>query len=197
MNLMNILKGQPRWTSIDKDTWNMILGRMGRLPCTPDPEIVSLAASKGYEFYTGNPQDEFPDALDKYRSMMDQEGWDCGQDDEELFEFAMHERQYRDYKSGVAKERFEKELAGLRVKDAVPVQAPVRGQMLWEIDVDDRSSAPAVGTLVRSGAVIGHIQTAYGMEEVVSAVDGRIVGISAGQGQNVAKGEIVAFVERL
>ena len=196
MNLMNILKGQPRWTTIDKDTWNMILGRMGSLPGPLDPEIVALAAQKGFEFYTGNPQDEFPDELDHFRIMMDQEGWDCGQDDEELFEFAMHERQYRDYKSGVAKERFEKELADLRMKDAVPVQAPVRGQMLWEIDVTDKSSSPVAGTLVRAGEVLGHIQTAYGMEEVVSAVDGRIVSVSAGQGRNVAKGEIVAFVER-
>ena len=196
MNLMSILKGQPRWTTIDKDTWNMILGRMGSLPGSLDPEIVALAAQKGFEFYTGNPQDEFPDELDHFRIMMDQEGWDCGQDDEELFEFAMHERQYRDYKSGVAKVRFEKELADLRMKDAVPVQAPVRGQMLWEIDIDDMSSAPVVGTPVCAGEIIGHIQTAYGMEEVVSAVDGRIVSVSAGQGRNVAKGEIVAFVER-
>ena len=174
----------------------MILGRMGSLPGPLDPEIVALAAQKGFEFYTGNPQDEFPDELDHFRIMMDQEGWDCGKDDEELFEFAMHERQYRDYKSGVAKERFEKELADLRMKDAVPVQAPVHGQMLWEIDIDDMSSAPVVGTLVRAGEIIGHIQTAYGMEEVVSAVDGRIVSVSAGQGRNVAKGEIVAFVER-
>jgi len=29
----------------------------------------------------------------------------------ELFELAMHDRQYRDYKSGAAKARFESELA--------------------------------------------------------------------------------------
>ena len=197
MNLMNILKGQPRWSTIDKDTWNMILGRMGRLPGALDPEIVALAASKGYEFYTGNPQDEFPDELDRYRKMMAEEGWDCGQDDEELFEFAMHERQYRDYKSGVAKERFNKELETLRMKGSVPVQSPVRGQMLWEVDVTDESSAPVVGTPVRAGEVIGHVQTYYGMEEVVSAVDGRVVVVSAGQGKTVAKGEIVAYVEKL
>ena len=33
-----------------------------------------------------------------------------------LFEFAMHERQYRDYKSGVAKERFQKELESFGCK---------------------------------------------------------------------------------
>jgi len=197
MNLMNILKGQPRWSTIDKDTWNMILGRMGQLPGPLDPEIMALAASKGYEFYTGNPQDEFPDELDRYRAMMKEEGWDCGPDDEELFEFAMHERQYRDYKSGVAKERFNKELETLRMKGSVPVQAPVRGQMLWEVDVEEGSSAPVVGTPVRAGEVIGHVQTYYGMEEVVSAVDGRVVVVSAGQGKTVAKGEIVAYVEKL
>ena len=196
MNLMNILKGQPRWSTIDKDTWNMILGRMGQLPGPLDPEIVALAASKGYEFHTGNPQDEFPDELDRYRAMMKEEGWDCGPDDEELFEFAMHERQYRDYKSGVAKERFNKELETLRMKGSVPVQAPVRGQMLWEVDVTDESSAPVVGTPVRAGEVIGHVQTYYGMEEVISAIDGRIVVVSAGQGKTVAKGEIVAYVEK-
>jgi len=197
MNLMNILKGQPRWSTIDKDTWNMILGRMGQLPGPLDPEIVALAASKGHEFSTGNPQDEFPDELERYRGMMAEEGWDRGQDDEELFEFAMHERQYRDYKSGVAKERFNKELEMLKISGSVPVQAPVRGQMLWEVDVTDGSSAPVVGTPVRAGEVVAHVQTYYGMEEVLSAVDGRIVIVSASQGQSVAKGEIVAYVERV
>ena len=110
MNLMNLLKGQPRWTTIDKDTWNMILGRMGQLPGPLAPEIIELAKQKGFDFYTGNPQDEFPDELKKFRQILKDEGWDFGQDDEELFELAMHERQYRDYKSGVAKERFNKEL---------------------------------------------------------------------------------------
>ena len=82
-------------------------------------------------------------------------------------------------------------------KGSVPVQSPVRGQMLWEVDVTDESSAPVVGTPVRAGEVIGHVQTYYGMEEVVSAVDGRVVVVSAGQGKTVAKGEIVAYVEKL
>ena len=31
-----------------------------------------------------------------------------GQDDEELFELAMHDRQYRDYKSGIAKRNLKR-----------------------------------------------------------------------------------------
>ena len=222
MNLMNVLNGKPRWTTIDKDTWNMILGRMGTLPGELAPEIRELAKSKGLEFYTGNPQDEFPDELPKFREMMKEEGWDEGQDQEELFEFAMHERQYRDYKSGVAKERFNKELAELKAKagapinvvrpvvempkfnveeyasrypHAVPVQAPVKGQLLWQVDVDDNSAAPVAGTAVKAGEAMGYVQAYYGMEEVVPAVSGRVVAVTAAQGSKVAKGEIIAFVE--
>ena len=222
MNLLALSQNKPRFSTIDKDTWGMILGKMGKLPGKLAPEIVSLAKEKGMEFYTGNPQDEYPDELPKFRQMMKDEGWDCGQDDEELFELAMHERQYRDYKSGIAKERFNKELEELRAKagapivvtrpvvempefdideyvkkfpKARPVQAPVKGKMLWQIDVIDDSKAPVAGTPVKAGEACGYVQTYYGNEEVIPAVDGRIVAVTAPQGKDVVKGEIVAFVE--
>ena len=222
MNLFNMLNDKPRWSSIDKDAWGMILGKMGKLPGELDPEIVALAKEKGMEFYTGNPQDMYPNELPKFRQMMKDEGWDCGQDDEELLNMAMFERQYRDYRSGIAKERFNKDLADLKAKanapivvtrpvvempkfsvdeyvakypKATPVQVPVKGQLLWQVDVDDASAAPAVGTAVKAGQVIGHVQAWYGMEEIVSAVDGRIVAVVGKQGDNVAKNEIIAFVQ--
>ena len=222
MNLFNMLNDKPRWSSIDKDAWGMILGKMGKLPGELDPEIVALAKEKGMEFYTGNPQDMYPNELPKFRQMMKEEGWDCGEDDEELLNMAMFERQYRDYRSGIAKERFNKDLADLKAKanapivvtrpvvempkfnvdeyvakypKATPVQVPVKGQLLWQVDVDDASAAPAVGTAVKAGQVIGHVQAWYGMEEIVSAVDGRIVAVLGKQGDNVAKNEIVAFVQ--
>ena len=120
MNLMHTLKGEPRWKTIDKDTMNMILGKTGTLPGPLAPEILDIVKEKGLEFYTGNPQDAFPDELPHFIEEMKKEGWDRGQDDEELFEFAMHERQYRDYKSGVAKDRFNKELEAAREKAGAP-----------------------------------------------------------------------------
>ena len=222
MNLLNVLKGNPRWTTIDKDTWGMILGKMGKLPGELAPEIVALAKEKGMEFYTGNPQDMYPNELPKFQQMMKEEGWDEGQDQEELFEFAMHERQYRDYKSGIAKERFNKELEDFRAKagapikvtrpvvempefdidslvqkypKATPVQCPVKGQLLWQVDVEDDSAAPVVGTKVKAGDVIGYVQTYYGREELVAAVDGIVVAVPAKQGKNVVKGEIVALIQ--
>ena len=196
MNLMALLKGQPRWRSIDKDTWNMILGKMGSLPGELDPEIVALAESKGLEFYSGVPQDAFPDELEKFRSAMVQEGWDFGPDDEELFEFAMHERQYRDYKSGVAKSRFEADLEAARLRSAVPVQAPVKGQLVWQVDVDDVSCAPVLGSIVKAGEPMAFIQTYYGLEEVVPAVSGRIVSVSAKHGDSVSKSQILAHIQQ-
>ena len=221
MNLFNMLSGKPRWTTIDKDTWGMILGEMGRLPGPLAPEIIALAKEKGLEFHTGNPQDNYPDELPKFRRMMKEEGWDPGQDDEELFEFAMHERQYRDYRSGIAKERFNKELAELKAKagapivvkrpvvempkfdaedfvaahpGALPLQAPAAGQLLWQVDVEDASAAPTAGTAVKAGEAVGYVQTRYGMEEIVPATSGRILAVLGRQGEQVAKGEIVGFI---
>ena len=222
MNLFNMLNDKPRWTTIDKDTWGMILGDMGRLPGPLAPEIVELAKSKGLKFYDGVPQDNYPDELPKFRAMTKEEGWDEGEDEEELFEFAMHERQYRDYKSGVAKERFNEELAQMKEKagapivikrpvvempkfdvneyaskypHAVPVQAPAKGQLLWENDMDDVSAAPIAGTAVTAGKPMGYVQTWYGMEELIPAVTGHVVAVLGKQGDKVEKGEIVAFVQ--
>jgi Pyruvate/oxaloacetate carboxyltransferase len=121
MNIFSMAQGQPRFSNIDKDSWNMILGKTGTLPGKLDEEIVELAKAKGLEFYTGNPQDEYPDALDSYRKEMDENGWEYGQDDEELFELAMHDRQYRDYKSGLAKERFNIDLEKEKEKAGAPI----------------------------------------------------------------------------
>ena len=221
MNLFNLASGKPRFSTIDKDTMGMILGKMGKLPGPLAPEIIQIVKDKGLEFQTGNPQDNYPDELPKFRQMMKDEGWDEGPDQEELFELAMHERQYRDFRSGVAKERFNKELEDFRTKAgapvvvtrpvvempaydikaytdkypaAVPVQAPVKGKLLWQIDVDDASAAPVVGTAVKAGVPCGYVQTYYGMEELIPAVDGRLVAVPAPQGKDVVKGEIVALI---
>ncbi|QIK58644.1 oxaloacetate decarboxylase [Dysgonomonas sp. HDW5A] len=221
MNIFSMAQGQARFSNIDKDSWNMILGRTGMLPGKLDDEIIELAKSKNLEFYTGNPQEEYPDALDTYRKEMDENGWDYGQDDEELFELAMHDRQYRDYKSGLAKERFNADLekakaaAGAPIivtrpiveipnfdiekvtekyPDAQPVQAPVSGQVIWQIDLADESTAPVVGTSVKEGDIIAFIQAYYGIEEVKALKSGKIVQIETKQGAKVQKNQVLAFI---
>jgi pyruvate carboxylase subunit B len=222
MNIFALAKGEKRFSTIDKDSWNMILGKTGNLPGPLAPEIIELAKEKGMEFYTANPQDAFPNALDTYRKEMIDNNWDFGQDDEELFELAMHDRQYRDYKSGIAKKRFEEELQ--RAKDeaqvvvaapvvtkeeaekkvlnyisekypnAKPVVAPVGGTILWEVDYE-KSTPPAPGKKYKENDVIAIIQTYYGNVEVPVLNAGKLIDSRVPQGGRVRKGDIIAWVE--
>ena len=217
MNLYSLSKGDARYeNSIDKAAWDMILGKAGQLPGKLDQEIIDLANKKGFEFFEGNPQDNYPDELPRFRKEMEENGWDLGQDEEELFEFAMHEKQYREYKSGEAKRRFNQELeekmkakfekAGGEVKipdlralrhpNAEPVVAPVGGRILWDIDFNDKSTTPAPGTVYKEGDVIAQIQAPYGQEPVVALWPGKIVEAVAPQGKLVEKGETIAFIEK-
>ena len=217
MNLYSLSKGDARYeNSIDKAAWDMILGKAGQLPGKLDQEIIDLAKKKGFEFFEGNPQDNYPDDLPRFRKEMEENGWDLGQDEEELFEFAMHEKQYREYKSGEAKRRFNQELeekmkakfekAGGEVKipdlralrhpNAEPVVAPVGGRILWDIDFNDKSTTPAPGTVYKEGDVIAQIQAPYGQEPVVALWTGKIVEAVAPQGKLVEKGETIAFIEK-
>ncbi|MCW1735931.1 biotin/lipoyl-containing protein [Anaerorudis cellulosivorans] len=111
MNVIQMEKGKERWSMIADNIWDMILGKSGKLPGKVAPELVALAKEQGREFYTGNPQDLYPDQLDEFRAEMKKNNWDFGRDDEELFELAMHPEQYRAYKSGEARAAFEKDLA--------------------------------------------------------------------------------------
>ncbi|MBR3573203.1 MAG: oxaloacetate decarboxylase [Bacteroidales bacterium] len=222
--LMNILaeaQGKPRYSNMDQNMWDMILGRCGRLPGPLAPEILELAKEKGFEFFDGVPQDNYPDELPKYRAMMEERGWDVGEDEEELFELAMHERQYIDYKEGRAKKNFEKALADAKKKalqkqqvlspeqykqalveaalkrmpEAVRVEAPVSGQVIWELSVGESSMAKPLGTEFPENGILCFIQTYYGQEEVRVPVAGKLVEVVAQQGDKVQKGDLIAFVK--
>ena len=215
MNLMQMVKGEERFTMIDNNAWDMILGKCGRLPGKLAPEIIELAKSQGREFTDADPQSYYPDALDTYRKEMKELGWDAGKDDEELFEFAMHDRQYRDYRSGVAKQRFEadlqkakdaalggtgvtpEQLQALKHAKADAVTAPESGQVVWEISVEGPSSAPNVGRAYKAGELLCHITTRWGqMEPVYAGYAGRLAEVCAPQGSTVFKGDAVAYIER-
>ena len=221
MNIFAEAKDEPRFSMIDKDSWNMILGKTGKLPGQLAPEIIELAKANQLEFYDGDPQLAFPDELERFRTEMKTNGWDEGLDEEELFEFAMHERQYRDMKSGVAKNRFnqeleqEKEKAGTPIiikrpvfeipifsfeeiskeyPSAKPVHAPCKGQVIWQYDLIDNSSAPFVGAMIEKGENLCYIQNHYGIEPVKAGYGGTIIGTYVEHGKTVQKGEIIAFI---
>ena len=110
VNAIQVIKGKERWSMMDENTWDMILGKAGQLPGDISEEIKNLAKSQGREFFHGNPQVLYPDCLDEYRRKMEEKGWDTGEDDEELFEYAMHPAQYEAFKSGDARKKFLEDL---------------------------------------------------------------------------------------
>ena len=224
MNIMQMAQGKPRFSQMDKNTWDMILGKTGQLPGTLAPEIVDLAKQNGYEFYTGVPQDNYPDELPKYIKLMEEQGWDRGQDDEELFEYAMHERQYLDYRSGVAKQKFEAELEEAKKKsniqvvvkeikapevkkqeiidrvlakepDAKQVVANTDGMVIWELSVNEPSMSKPLGTSYKEGEPVCWINAFYGLQEVPALYDGKLIEVVARPGEKVRKGDIIAFLK--
>ena len=218
MNLFSRSMGEKDFTRMDPAMWGMILGKSGKLPGELAPEIVELAKEKGYEFYTDDPQKLYPDVLPHYIEEMEKLGWDRGQDDEELFEFAMHEKQYREYKSGLAKEQFNKDLlermekaakGGQQVtfisaadKRAIlhpnsePVEATQAGTVLWELDYNEDSQAPAFGKLFRQGDLVCYLQTQHGIEPLTASFDSRLVAIDKQQGEKVVKGDAICWLEK-
>ena len=223
MNILQMAQGKERFSSMDQKQWDMILGKAGTLPGTLAPEIVALAKEKGYEFFTDTPQDHYPDELPKYRKLMEEKGWDVGEDEEELFEYAMHPTQYIDYKSGAAKKNFERELEAKKQQsnikvivkeiklpevvreeliasvkaqhpDAKPVISTSDGIVLWELPVTGQAMNPPVGTAYKEGDTLCFVEAYYGQDEIKALYSGKLLQVVASQGEKVRKGDVIAFL---
>ena len=148
---------------------------------------------------------------------MDENGWDYGQDDEELWELAMHPEQYRNYKSGQAKKNFladlqkakdaalgthvsPEELSAFKHAKADAVVAPVKGQVIWEFGADGEAEPtvePYIGKTYREGERLCYIQAPWGeFVEVQAALGGKLVEINAKRGDKVQKGDVLVYIER-
>ncbi len=134
MNALQTIKGKERWSMIDENTWGMILGRSGQLLGELGDEIKALAEKQNREYYEGIPQDLYPDELEIYKKKMDEKGWDYGQDDEELMEYAMHPQQYETFKSGEAKINFTKDLEARRTAKLAKSDAHLPSEIFVELE---------------------------------------------------------------
>ncbi len=217
MNLLTMEQGKGRFVMMDDAMWGMILGKSGKIPGTIAPELVALAKEKGFEFTDADPHTLLPNSLDEFKKEMDENGWEYGQDDEELFELAMHPEQYRNYKSGQAKKNFladlqkakdakmgsklsVEELAAFKHAKADALVAPVKGQLFWEFNGDGECAPtvePYIGKEYKEGEVFCYIVATWGeIVTVPAALGGKLVEINAKQGSKVNKGDVVAYIER-
>ena len=217
MNLLTIEQGKGRFVMMDDSMWGMILGKSGKIPGEIAPELKELAAKQGREFTDADPHTLIPNALDDFRKEMDENGWDYGQDDEELYELGMHPEQYRDFKSGIAKKRMladlqkakdarlgsklsPEELAAFKHAKADALVAPVKGQVYYQFSGEGECAPciePFIGAEYNEGDTFCYIQASWGeIVPVPAALGGKLVEISAKQGSKVQKGQTLAWIER-
>ncbi len=217
MNLLTIAQGKGRFVMMDDSMWGMILGKSGKIPGTIDQELVELAKKQGREFTDADPHTLIPNALDDFRKEMDENGWEYGPDDEELYELAMHPEQYRNFKSGQAKKNMladlqkakdaklgakltPEQLSAFKHAKADAVVAPVKGQLYWEFNGDGECAPtvePFIGKEYNEGDQFCYIQAPWGeIVSVPAALGGRLVEINAKQGSKVNKGDVIAYIER-
>ncbi len=206
-NLMQLEKGKERWTMIADNIWDMILGKSGKLPGEVAPELKELAAKQGREFFTGNPQDLYPDKLDEFRKEMDANGWEYGQDDEELFELAMHPEQYRAYKSGKAKADFEADLAA---KKAAKANVGSLKPQSLTVDVNGEKfavtvsyDAPKADAPKAAAAAAPSAPVSGNATDVVAPISGKFFKTkdssakAVAVGDMVKEGDIVGYIEAM
>ena len=217
MNLLTMEQGKGRFVMMDDNMWGMILGKSGRVPGPIAPELINLAKKQGREFTDVDPHTQLKPALADFRKEMDENGWDYGQDDEELFELAMHPEQYRNYRSGQAKKNFladlqkakdaklgakvsVEEAAAFKHAQADAIVAPVKGQIFWEFQGDGETAPavePYIGKEYKEGEAFCWIQAPWGeFVEVKADLGGKLVEINARQGEKVQKGSVIAYIQR-
>ena len=217
MNLLTMAQGKGRFVMMDDSMWGMILGKSGKVPGPIAPELVELAKEKGKEFTDTDPHTLYPNALDTFRKEMDENGWDYGQDDEELFELAMHPEQYRNFKSGQAKKNFladlqkakdaklgsslsPEELAAFKHAKADAVVAPVNGQVFYEFQGGSEATPclePFIGQQYKDGDILCYVQAPWGeFVPVPAGIGGRLVEVAAKKASFVHRGDTLAWIER-
>ena len=205
MNVIQMEKGKERWSMIADTIWDMILGKAGQLPGPVDPELVALAKSQGREFLTTDPQANYPDCLDEFRAKMKENGWELGQDDEELFEYAMHPSQYEAYKSGKAKADFEADLAKRKAEKNAPAAAAMPstitvslGGQTYRLEVAYGDTAPATG----SAAAAAPAPAGTG-EDVPAPISGKFFLTNGNSespkkvGDSVKRGDTLCYIEAM
>jgi pyruvate carboxylase subunit B len=207
MNVMQMEKGKERWSLIADNIWDMILGKSGQLPGPVAPELVELAKSQGRQFETEDPQTYAPDCLDEFRAKMKANGWELGQDDEELFEYAMHPSQYEAYKSGKAKADFEADLAERKAKKASAGTGAIKAQDL-KVTVNGEtytvSIAPNDGSAPAAAPAAGAAPVAAGEgADVLAPLEGKFFLVKNASetpvkvGDMVKKGQTIGYIEAM
>ena len=201
VNVLNQIKGKERWSLIDDNTWDMLLGKSGKLPGELGEEIKKLSKDLGKEFYDGNPQDLIEDVLDTNRNEMKSKNWDFGQDDEELLEYSLHKTQYLDFKSGDAKKKIAEDIKLKKQSKIVSKDEPSKrmtkilkvNEVSYEVDyiLDTAKKESLSNKKIVKG------------QKIISPIEGRVFFTKDPDenpvkvGDKINKGDVICYIESM
>ena len=201
VNVLNQIKGKERWSLIDDNTWDMLLGKSGKLPGELGIEIKKLSKGLGKEFYDGNPQDLIEDVLDINRNEMKSKNWDFGQDDEELLEYSLHKTQYLDFKSGDAKKKIAEDIKLKKQSKIVSKDEPSKkmtkilkvNEVSYEVDyiIDTAKKESISDKKIVKG------------QKIISPIEGRVFFTKDPDenpvkvGDKINKGDVICYIESM
>ena len=201
VNVLNQIKGKERWSLIDDNTWDMLLGKSGKLPGELGEEIKNLSKDLGKEFYDGNPQDLIEDVLDINRNEMKSKNWDFGQDNEELLEYSLHKTQYLDFKSGDAKKKIAEDIKLKKQSKIVSKDEPSKkmtkilkvNEVSYEVDyiIDTAKKESISDKKIVKG------------QKIISPIEGRVFFTKDPDenpvkvGDKINKGDVICYIESM
>ena len=201
VNVLNQIKGKERWSLIDDNTWDMLLGKSGKLPGELGEEIKKLSKDLGKEFYDGNPQDLIEDVLDSNRNEMKTKNWDFGQDDEELLEYSLHKTQYLDFKSGDAKKKIVEDIKLKKQSKIVSKNEPSK-KMTKILKVNEVSYEVDYILDTAKKESISNKKNVKG-QKIISPIEGRVFFTKDPDenpvkvGDKINKGDVICYIESM
>ena len=201
VNVLNQIKGKERWSLIDDNTWDMLLGKSGKLPGELGVEIKKLSKDLGKEFYDGNPQDLIEDVLDINRNEMKSKNWDFGQDDEELLEYSLHKTQYLDFKSGDAKKKIAEDIKLKKQSKIVSKDEPSK-KMTKILKVNEVSYEVDYILDTAKKESISDKKIVKG-QKIISPIEGRVFFTKDPDenpvkvGDKINKGDVICYIESM
>ena len=197
VNVLNNIKGKNRWSLIDDNTWDMLLGKSGQLPGKLGDEIISLSKELNKTFYEGVPHELVENILDKNREEMKEKGWELGKDEEELLEFSLHKTQYIDYKSGAAKKKLANEISEKKNnKSEEPIPSQIKKEIVtiqgtrFEVEYINEEKNDST------------INNPPG-KKILSPIEGRVFltkdpkDVAIKVNDNIKKGDVICYIESM
>ena len=197
VNVLNNIKGKNRWSLIDDNTWDMLLGKSGQLPGKLGDEIIKLSKDLNKTFYNGEPQELVENVLDKNREEMKEKGWELGKDEEELLEYSLHKTQYLEFKSGAAKKKLADDILekkNNKSEESIPSKIKKEiitiGDTRYEVEyIDEENNSQS-------------IKNPPG-KKILSPIEGRVFltkdskDTAVKENDIVKKGDIICYIESM